>query len=231
MCGCVCACVRVCDSVGIVVVALVTIIYSTTLSSSPSLIFTSFSLNFSTTLYSFLLTLPPPPSLSLPRPPPFSHPLSLSLSLGANLVLEGSLSSIFGPESGISFGSWISAIGPLCVLNLFILWVILVLYFLGPTKMFLGLGRGFLGSDWRSGVVSGSDSPNQNQNQNENGIQIIGPSSRSFLRSLFDFFPFFKRLVYGSGSEREKEDYSHPCEGVFDNVIDFEKQYDGENNP
>ena len=84
-------CVRVCDSVGIVVVALVTIIYSTTLSSSPSLIFLSFSLNFSTTLYSFLFTLPPPPSLSPPisplstltlSPTPLllSHILSLSLS-------------------------------------------------------------------------------------------------------------------------------------------------------
>lgn len=59
------------------------------------------------------------------------------LCLGANLVLEGSLLEIFGPEGEeISFGGWLAAIGPLCFLNLIVLWIVLVLYFILPNRSF-----------------------------------------------------------------------------------------------
>ena len=62
---------------------------------------------------------------------------------GANLVLEGTLSSLFGPQGGISFGTWLTVIGPLSVINLIVLWVVLVVYFLGPLR---GSSEGVTGS-------------------------------------------------------------------------------------
>lgn len=51
---------------------------------------------------------------------------------GSNLVLEGTVSEVFGEENELSFLTWFLIGAPLSIVNLFILWIILYLRFLHP---------------------------------------------------------------------------------------------------
>lgn len=94
--------------------------------------------------------------------------VKLIILLGANLVLEGSLLEIFGPKGEeISFGGWLAAIGPLCFLNLIVLWIVLVLYFILPYRSF----RTF-------SLLRLSQSSNSNDNENSHShVDSIDSSS------------------------------------------------------
>jgi sodium-dependent dicarboxylate transporter 2/3/5 len=66
---------------------------------------------------------------------------------GSNLVLQGTLLSIFGEEGEITFLSWFMIAAPLTVMNLFLLWIILGLCFLWPYKSLYSLWRSMLSAE------------------------------------------------------------------------------------
>lgn len=61
---------------------------------------------------------------------------------GANLVLQGTMNSMFGPNVGISFLEWLLLAAPIAWINLFLLWIILcVMYLTSPKKSIWCCGR------------------------------------------------------------------------------------------
>jgi hypothetical protein len=71
---------------------------------------------------------------------------------GANIALQGTLLSQFGPEGSITFLEWLMLAAPLSILNLLILWVVLVLSFTKNKlfSAFLVYRFSFLFSSFRS---------------------------------------------------------------------------------
>ena len=51
---------------------------------------------------------------------------------GANLVVAGTMLAVFGEEGQLSFGTWLMMMCPLAIINLFLLWVILMIAFMIP---------------------------------------------------------------------------------------------------
>lgn len=59
---------------------------------------------------------------------------------GSNLVVEGTLSSLFGSTLGLSFLTWFLFSFPLVIVNMFILWIVLHILFIWAPEYFPKFG-------------------------------------------------------------------------------------------